>query len=115
MGILVERLPRELKSWMTKTLSYAGRLQLVRSILSSIQNYWAHIFPLSKKIIKAVKSCCKKSLWTYKTIDSKKAPISWNYFYNPKVTRGWSLINMALRNKVAIFNLLWAISFKSNK
>lgn len=47
---------------MAHLLSYARRLQLIRSILSSMQNYWGHIFPLSKKVIKAVESICRKFL-----------------------------------------------------
>lgn len=78
---------------MTKTLSYAGRLQLVRSILSSMQNFWAHIFPLSKKIIKVVEGVCRNFLWTSHVLDSIKALVAWQNFYNPKVSCGWSLIN----------------------
>lgn len=34
--ILVEKITERAQSWMTKTLSYAGRLQLVRNILISM-------------------------------------------------------------------------------
>ncbi|XP_048496268.1 uncharacterized protein LOC125495556 [Beta vulgaris subsp. vulgaris] len=50
------------QSWMAKSLSYAIRLQLIRSMLSSMRNYWAHIFLISKKLIKA---CSYSSeVWT---------------------------------------------------
>ncbi|XP_010665724.1 uncharacterized protein LOC104882983 [Beta vulgaris subsp. vulgaris] len=112
---LIERITSRAQGWIVKLLSYVGRLQLVRSILSSMQNYWGHIFPLPKKMIKVVEAICRRLLWTCNTIDSKKAPIACSKFYEPKSCGGWNLINMALWNKVAMLKLLWAIAFKTDK
>lgn len=61
-----------------------------------MQIYWAQIFPLSKKTIRAVESVCRKFLWIGKTLDSKKAPIAWSQFYKPRAAKGWNLINMEI-------------------
>ncbi|XP_010682383.1 uncharacterized protein LOC104897238 [Beta vulgaris subsp. vulgaris] len=58
---LVEKVTSKAQPWMALFLSYAGRLQLVRSVLSSMQNYWAHIFPLSRKVITTVEGVCRSS------------------------------------------------------
>lgn len=60
---LVENITERAQGWMANIVSYDGRLQLIRSILSSMQNYLGHIFPLSKKLIKAVEGVCRKFLW----------------------------------------------------
>ncbi|XP_057249324.1 uncharacterized protein LOC130590787 [Beta vulgaris subsp. vulgaris] len=75
---LVERITSRAQTWLANLLSYAGRLQLIKSILSSMQNYWAHIFPLSKAIIHAVEKVCRRFLWTGKTAESNKAPVAWD-------------------------------------
>lgn len=61
---LIERITARAQGWIAKLLSYAGCLQLVRSVLSSMQNYWGHIFPLPKKVIKDVEGICRRFLWT---------------------------------------------------
>ncbi|XP_048494320.1 uncharacterized protein LOC125494677 [Beta vulgaris subsp. vulgaris] len=82
--ILIDKITERAQGWVTKTLSYAGRLPLVRSGLSTMQHYWFQIFPLSKKLIRVVEAVCRKHLWTRKTLDSKKAPIAWSQFYKPR-------------------------------
>lgn len=71
-----------------------------------MQNYWAHIFPLSKKVIKAVEMVCKRFLWTGKTLESKKALVAWHTFFEPKMVGGCNLFNMAVWNQAALIKLL---------
>nr|GEV85333.1 reverse transcriptase domain-containing protein [Tanacetum cinerariifolium] len=48
---LLDKVRNRILSWKNKVLSYAGRLQLVASILESIQVYWATIFLLPQAVI----------------------------------------------------------------
>ncbi|XP_048502820.1 uncharacterized protein LOC104896775 [Beta vulgaris subsp. vulgaris] len=112
---LVEKITNRAQTWMAHLLSYAGRLQLIKSILSSIQHYWAHIFPLSKKIIQAVERVCKRFLWTGSTEESRKSPVAWTILQLPKSGGGCNFINMLYWNKAAMLKLLWAIEFKRDK
>jgi hypothetical protein len=52
--VLIEKIAGRIDSWTSKNLSFAGRLQLLSSILYSIQVYWSRIFILPKKIIKDI-------------------------------------------------------------
>lgn len=40
---LVDKILARMKSWTVKHLSYAGRLVLVKSVLSSMQNFWCQL------------------------------------------------------------------------
>ncbi|GKD70898.1 RNA-directed DNA polymerase, eukaryota, reverse transcriptase zinc-binding domain protein [Tanacetum coccineum] len=40
---LVDKVKRKVNDWKNKALSYAGRLQLIASVLASMQTYWALI------------------------------------------------------------------------
>jgi hypothetical protein len=42
-GVLVDRITGRMDSWLSKNLSYAGRLQFVSSVLYSLQVYWTCI------------------------------------------------------------------------
>ncbi|GKC52350.1 RNA-directed DNA polymerase, eukaryota, reverse transcriptase zinc-binding domain protein [Tanacetum coccineum] len=39
--VLVDKVRNKVNDWKYKTLSYAGRLQLITSVLSAMQTYWA--------------------------------------------------------------------------
>ena len=51
---LLDKITSKIDSWISRNLSYAGRLQLMSSVLYSLQVYWTGIFILPKKIIKAI-------------------------------------------------------------
>lgn len=51
---LVDKIVAKAKSWTCRALSFAGRLQLINSILFAIQIYWSSIFMLPKAVIKQV-------------------------------------------------------------
>jgi hypothetical protein len=49
---LVDRITSKVRHWTCRTLSYAGRVQLINSVLFSIQVYWASLFLLPGQVIK---------------------------------------------------------------
>jgi hypothetical protein len=51
--ILLEKITRRINSWLSHHISFAGRLQLISSILYSLQVYWSSLFILPKKNIRA--------------------------------------------------------------
>lgn len=59
---LLDRMLGRITSWTTKFLSYAGRIQLIKSVLLSIQIYWSQIFVFPKKVIHLIEAICRKFL-----------------------------------------------------
>ncbi|XP_021736140.1 uncharacterized protein LOC110702693 [Chenopodium quinoa] len=53
---LVDKVTARINGWSAMHLSYAGRLQLVKSVVFGIQTYWAQIFVLPKKILKEMEN-----------------------------------------------------------
>ncbi|GJW72610.1 RNA-directed DNA polymerase, eukaryota, reverse transcriptase zinc-binding domain protein, partial [Tanacetum coccineum] len=60
---LVDKVRNIISNWKNKCLSYAGRLQLVASILESIQVYWCTVFLFLKAILKEIDSLLMRFLW----------------------------------------------------
>ncbi|GJZ10330.1 RNA-directed DNA polymerase, eukaryota, reverse transcriptase zinc-binding domain protein [Tanacetum coccineum] len=56
---LVDKVRSKVNDWKNKALSYAGRVQLIASILSSMQNYWASVFLLPKQVIYEINKTLK--------------------------------------------------------
>ncbi|KAJ0102088.1 hypothetical protein Patl1_05611 [Pistacia atlantica] len=61
---LIEKLEKRLKSWKYKYLSYAGRLQLVIYVLSSMQVYWASMFIIPSAMTKTIEKLMRAFLWS---------------------------------------------------
>ncbi|GJR71587.1 hypothetical protein Tco_0083952 [Tanacetum coccineum] len=57
--VLVDKVKSKVNDWKHKTLSYAGRLQLIASVLSAMQTYWASVMILPKTIVKEINSLLK--------------------------------------------------------
>lgn len=48
--VLVDKVRKKVQDWKNKSLSFAGRLQLISSVLSSMQVYWASMFILPEHV-----------------------------------------------------------------
>ena len=48
---LTKKISSRIVSWNSKFLSYAGRAQLVNSVIMGIHNYWATMFVLPKGLL----------------------------------------------------------------
>ena len=53
---LVDKVKRKVQDWKNRALSYAGRLQLICFVLSSMQVYWAVVCQIPKTVIKEIDS-----------------------------------------------------------
>lgn len=61
---LIETLRSRISSWTTRFLSYAGRLQLIKSVLASVINFWIAAFCLPQGSIIEIESLCSAFLWS---------------------------------------------------
>ena len=51
---LIDKIQGRIKSWSSRKLSFASRLQLLQSVLYSIQRFWSSNFILPNKVIKTL-------------------------------------------------------------
>jgi hypothetical protein len=82
--LLIDRIFGRLDSWTSKNLSFAGRLQLLSSILYSLHIYWTGIFILPKKILNDINQKFSRFLWNDKDENFAKAKVAWNEVCLPK-------------------------------
>uniref|UniRef100_A0A0V0IYZ4 Putative ovule protein n=1 Tax=Solanum chacoense TaxID=4108 RepID=A0A0V0IYZ4_SOLCH len=112
---LLDRMLGIINTWTVKFLSYAGRLQLVQSVLTSIQAFWAQIFLLPKKVFQQVEAICKRFLWNGDTQTKGKALVAWDTICCLKVAGGLNITDVYVWNKAAILNYLWDLAKKKDK
>ncbi|GAV92862.1 LOW QUALITY PROTEIN: zf-RVT domain-containing protein, partial [Cephalotus follicularis] len=77
---LVERIMARASSWVSKSLSFAGRLQLVKATLASMQTYWSSIFLLPKYTIK-----CERALRVFLWGGQGRGKVKWAEVCKPEM------------------------------
>lgn len=111
---LVDKIVARIKCWISRFLSYGGRLQMIKSVLFGMQTYWSQVFVLPKKIIKLVESTCRTFLWTGQSQLSKRALVAWEKICMPRSAGGLNVLDIFTWNKVAICKQLWDVAKKKD-
>ncbi|KAH0633496.1 hypothetical protein KY284_036282 [Solanum tuberosum] len=111
---LIEKIVSRITSWTTKKLSYAGRVQLVQTVLFGIQSYWSQMLPLPSKVVQIIEAYCRSYVWAGTNTIKKKALIAWDTVCSPKSVGGFNIINLLLWNKAAITKLYWDLTHKQD-
>ncbi|XP_071714307.1 uncharacterized protein [Rutidosis leptorrhynchoides] len=75
--VLVDKVKCKIDDWKNKFLSFAGRVQLITSILSSMQVYWSSVFILPDNIIKEIEKLMRGFLWCNGPLNRGKAKVKW--------------------------------------
>ena len=109
---LIDRITGKINHWSNKLLSYAGRLQLIKSVTFSIANYWMQCFPLPKFVIHKINIVCRTFLCTGGVDKSRKSPVAWTNVCRPRKYGGLNVIHLQTWNHVTMMKLLWSLSEK---
>jgi len=64
--IFVNKIANRINSWLVKNLSFAGRLQLISSVLCSFHVFWSRVFILPQKVVKLMEQKLNRFLWSGK-------------------------------------------------
>ncbi|XP_074290339.1 uncharacterized protein LOC141617068 [Silene latifolia] len=110
---VVDKIVARIRGWGAKHLSYAGRLVLVKAVLTQMHAYWARIFLLPKGVIHKVECICRNYLWAGHAEYKHSPPVAWETCCLPKEQGGLGIINCHLWNVALIGKYAWWIH--SNK
>ncbi|KAH0715021.1 hypothetical protein KY284_007926 [Solanum tuberosum] len=109
---LITRITARISSWTAQKLSYAGRAQLIQSVIFGIQVYWAQLFMIPTKLMKMIKAYCRSYLWSGSNTITKKALAAWETLCSPKCVGGLNLTNMRIWNNTTIAKNYWDMEHK---
>ncbi|GKC39954.1 RNA-directed DNA polymerase, eukaryota, reverse transcriptase zinc-binding domain protein [Tanacetum coccineum] len=108
--VLVDKVRCKVGDWKNKALSYTGRMQLIASVLSSMQVYWASVFLLPKSTIKDIERILKGLLWCQGDLARGKAKIAWKTLCKPKHQGGLGFKDLRTWNEVLLTKQIWNIT-----
>ncbi|GJY92618.1 RNA-directed DNA polymerase, eukaryota, reverse transcriptase zinc-binding domain protein [Tanacetum coccineum] len=104
---LVEKVKSKIQDWKNRFLSYAGKLQLIAAVLSTMQTYWAAVLKIPKTVVKEIDSILKKFLWGNGVKGRSK--VSWNDVCKSKKEGGLGIKNLGDWNEVLLSKHIWKI------
>ena len=106
---LVEKIRAQISSWTARALSFAGRLQLLNSVVFSLTNFWIAAFRLPKACIREIDKLCSAFLWSGPVLNPRKAKVAWKEVCAPKSEGGLGLRSLEEANKVSMLKLIWRL------
>ncbi|KAL0291251.1 UNVERIFIED_CONTAM: hypothetical protein Sradi_7030800 [Sesamum radiatum] len=96
-----------LAGWNNQILSYAGRLQLIKSVLTTLHTYWASAFILPKGVLKTLEKKMRQFLWQG-SAGSGNAK-AWEWISKPKEEGGLGIRRLTTTNQALMLKQLWRI------
>lgn len=111
---LVEKVRKRMSSWTGRFLSHAGRLQLIKSVITSLANFWMAAFRLPGSCLKEIERLCSAFLWSGPELKTTKAKVSWREVCFPKNEGGLEMRPLKEINKVYGLKLIWRLMADSS-
>ena len=106
---LIDKITSKFNAWAVLSLSFAGRIQLISTVISGLVNFWTSAFILPLGCIRKIESLCSRFLWSGK-IDAKGlTKVSWAKVCLPKEEGGLGLKRFAAWNRTLCLRMIWLL------
>ncbi|KAJ0434648.1 putative RNA-directed DNA polymerase [Helianthus annuus] len=106
---LVESMEARITDWKAKCFSFAGRLQLIRSVLASMHIYWASVFILPKRIICDLENGMRRFLWSQGNKIKGKEKVRWKTVCLPRGEGGLGIRRVEDMNNALMVSHIWSL------
>lgn len=108
--VLIAKVKTKIQNWKNRYLSFAGRLQLINSVLTSMQVYWSSVFLLPKETIRDIEQLMWNYLWGG-SIDFKrgKVKVAWVNVCKPKKEGGLGIKSLDRWNVALLSKQIWRL------
>lgn len=106
---LVDKLESYVNSWSAATLTFAGRLELIRSVIQGVECFWLGIFPLPAVVRLKIVKICRQFLW-----GSNSGKVAWAHVCLPLCEGGLGIRDIKAWNKALLARTLWNMQAKKD-
>ena len=111
---LLDKIIARIQSWTSCSLSFPGRLQLISSVLYSIQAYWCTMFIIPKYTCYKIEQIFNGFLWSVKEGNARKAKVGWESLCLPKEEGGLGLRRIKDWNDAKIMKHIWSLFYRKD-
>lgn len=104
---VLQRLRKRLATWKNRSLSFGGKLCLLRSVLTSIPLFYLSFFKMSKSVAKECQKLQMKFLWGDGGDARKIAWVKWEKVCQPKEEGGLGVKDIEAFNNALLMKWRW--------
>ncbi|XP_039060736.1 uncharacterized protein LOC120204786 [Hibiscus syriacus] len=104
---VISNFSKKLTGWKAASLSLAGRLVLLKSVLCSLPIYYLSLFKIPVSVLKTLNSLMSNFLWGGGAEKSKIHWVSWLNVCRPKMEGGLGVLNLNLMNRALLEKWAW--------
>ncbi|GJW33276.1 hypothetical protein Tco_0053308 [Tanacetum coccineum] len=97
------------KNWKNKSLSTAGRLQLIKSVIGSMHIYWASVFILPSRVLLDIEQLMRGFLWCQGELHKGRAKVAWEVVCLPKDEGGLGMRRLDIFKKALMVTHIWKL------
>ncbi|KAK9682593.1 hypothetical protein RND81_10G084200 [Saponaria officinalis] len=111
---LMSKIMHSIQHWSVNLLTYAGKVQLLNSVIFGLHYYWSSSVLMPKIVINQINKLCKTFFWSS---DNKNRFVfkSWSSSCFPWSEGGFDIREVLAWNKALLANLLWRLDQKSRE
>lgn len=106
---LIEKIKVKWSGWKSKLLSQAGRLQLIKSILSSVPLYRMGSFAFPKNKLSKLNTVVTNFFWGFKQ-DKPAMLLRKHFLFLPKHQGGLGIKSFSIMNQALLAKQFWCLS-----
>ncbi|KAK1441119.1 hypothetical protein QVD17_06957 [Tagetes erecta] len=110
--VLIERIENRIGDWKNKLLSFAGRCQLINSVVSSLHVFWSSVFILPIRIMHDSEAKMRDFLWARGPLKRSRARVAWKDVCMPKTESGLGIKRVRDMNRALMSFHIWSIISK---
>ncbi|XP_020272687.1 uncharacterized protein LOC109847864 [Asparagus officinalis] len=106
---LFNKIFSQFQNWLShRHLSYAGRLQIIKSVILGVQLFWTSSYILPKKVLYGIDKLCRDFLWG-KADSNKPSLVSWDVICRSKDQGGLGIFSAVTWNTASALKIIWFI------
>ncbi|XP_074265640.1 uncharacterized protein LOC141588080 [Silene latifolia] len=109
---LLEKIKAKINHWANCNLSYAGKIQLINTVVFGIESFWCASFMLPKGVIHEIDKMCRRFLWGYQGAH-KLVFFAWQKVCRSRAQGGFDIREILSWNKTLLLRMFWRISTAS--
>ncbi|GFZ19419.1 hypothetical protein Acr_28g0001240 [Actinidia rufa] len=109
----IDKISDYISAWAGASLSYAGRTELIKSVLQGVECFWLSVLPIPSGVRSKVTQLCRNFLWSGKCTMNKRPLVAWKEVTLPKMEGGLGIRNSKAWNKALLTKTLWDIQAKT--
>jgi len=106
---VVERVRRRLGRWKGKFISMAGRLCLIKSVLSALPLFYMSLYKMPVTVAKEIVRLQRNFLWGWGSEGRRIVWASWDKVYAPKEQGGLGMIDIRCFNIALLGKWIWRL------